>query len=182
MTETLFPAIPEDIEAMAEELLDLAQSRGLRLATAESCTGGLLSALLTDMKGAAHVFDRGFVTYDERAKSDMLGVDPVLISRYGAVSAEVAMAMAQGALERSHASIVCAITGFAGPGGAGDEPGLVHFACGSQEGVIQHREKHFRMDSRGAVRLAALRVALSLMLSTARLSVKGVSEVGADHR
>lgn len=182
MTETLFPAIPRDVEAAAEQLLGLACDSNLRLATAESCTGGLLAALLTDIEGAGHAFDRGFVVYKKEAKSDMLGIDPALIETYGVVSAEVAMAMAHGALARSQADIVCAVTCFAGQGKDGEQPGLVHLATGTREGVIHHREKRFADGSRGAVRIACLRSALDMMIQAARLTLQGANDRAVDVR
>ena len=130
------------------------------LATAESCTGGMLASLLTDVEGFAHAFDRGFVTYSEEAKTEMLGVPAALIEAKDAVSKEVAVAMAEGALERSRAHIALAITGFAD---TGDEPGLVHFACARSGRITAHREAHFGPIGRGATRVAALEVAVAMM-------------------
>lgn len=107
----------EDLAALASRVLELARHSGLRIVTAESCTGGMLSSLLTDIEGLSSCFERGFAVYSDDAKTEMLGVEPKLIERYGAASAEVARAMAQGALARSLAQIAVAITGFAGPGG-----------------------------------------------------------------
>ena len=124
-TETLSPVLPDAVEEATRHLLAKASERGLTLATAESCTGGMIASLLTDVQGVAHVFDRGFVTYSEEAKTGLLGVPPDLIAVEGAVSRAVALAMAEGALARSSADIIIAVTGFAD---AGDERGLVHFA------------------------------------------------------
>ena len=135
-TETLSPVIPNDIEEATRRLLAKASERELRLATAESCTGGMLASLLTDVQGVAHAFDRGFVTYSEAAKTEMVGVPAELIAEKGAVSREVAIAMAEGALARSTANIALAITGFADKG---DEPGLVHFACARAGRKTAHR-------------------------------------------
>ncbi len=104
----------QDLRALAQAL----RSRGWRLATAESCTGGLIAAACTSLAGSSDWFDRGFVTYSNEAKSQMLGVDPALIARHGAVSREVACAMAEGALRHSPADLAVAVTGIAGPGGA----------------------------------------------------------------
>ena len=159
-TETLSPVLPGDIEEATRRLLAEACERKLVLATAESCTGGMIASLLTDVQGVAHAFDRGFVTYSEEAKTGMLGVPAELIAVEGAVSRAVAIAMAEGALARSSADIVIAVTGFAD---AGDEPGLVHFACARTGGKTAHREAHFGPIGRGATRIACMRVAVEMM-------------------
>ena len=163
MAETLDPILPEDLSRKARAVLDLACERDLPLITAESCTGGLLAALLTDVPGCSHIFERGFVAYSDDAKCALLLVDRGQIERCGAVSREVAEAMAKGALARSGKGIGVAITGFAGPGGDDDEEGLVHFACGRFEGQISHREEHFGAIGRDGVRIAALAVALDML-------------------
>ncbi|MGD9543078.1 MAG: CinA family protein [Methylocystis sp.] len=152
----------------AISLLDGARCKGLRLATAESCTGGLVAAALTEIAGASDVFDRGFVTYSNAAKSDMLGVAQALIDAHGAVSAEVARAMAQGALERSAADVAVAVTGVAGPGGGTEEKpvGLVHFACASRNGGVDHVERRFGSLSRAEIRAASVAQALEMMIAT----------------
>jgi nicotinamide-nucleotide amidase len=162
-TESLEPALPSELEQQACDLLDRADERELQIATAESCTGGLLAALLTDVRGRGHVFERGFVTYSEEAKSDLLGIPMETIKEHNAVSRTVALAMAKGALERSNADLALSITGFAGPGGPNDEEGLVHFACARRNGETCHREEHFGAIGRGPVRIAALEVALAMM-------------------
>lgn len=159
-TETLSPVLPNALEEATRRLLAKACERELVLATAESCTGGMLASLLTDVKGVAHAFDRGFVTYSEEAKTEMLGVPAATIADKGAVSMEVAVAMAEGALERSRANIALAVTGFAD---FGDEPGLVHFACARQGRITAHREEHFGAVGRGRTRVAALEVAVGMM-------------------
>ena len=159
-TETLSPVLPDAVEEAARRLLAKACERDLTLATAESCTGGLLASLLTDVQGVAHAFDRGFVTYSEQAKTEMLGVPPDLIAVEGAVSRAVAIAMAEGALARSSANIALAVTGFAD---AGAEPGLVHFACARAGRKTAHREAHFGPIGRGATRIACMRVAVEMM-------------------
>ena len=159
-TETLSPVLPNELEEATRLLLAKACERELVLATAESCTGGMLASLLTDVQGVAHAFDRGFVTYSEEAKTQMLGVPADLIAARGAVSEEVARAMAEGALSRSRANIALAITGFAD---TGEEPGLVHFACARKGRITAHREEHFGPVGRGAVRIAALGVAVQMM-------------------
>ena len=163
MTETIDPILPDKVSSLAEEVLHLADEQDLMLATAESCTGGLLAALLTDVSGLSHVFERGFVTYSDKAKGEMLDCDSRKIEDCGAVSREVALAMAQGALDKSEADLVVSITGFAGPGGSDDEEGLVHFGIGRRGGSPDHEEHHFGAIGRDGVRLAALEVALSMM-------------------
>lgn len=160
MTETLNPIIDEDIEDLARQVLQHACRHDLTLATAESCTGGLLASLLTDIEGLSHVFERGFVVYSEEAKSELLGIPQALIRDKGAVSREVAMAMAEGAIARSGAGLAVAITGFAGKG---DVPGLVHFGCATRAGHRAHRIEVFGDIGRGPIRLAALRVALEML-------------------
>ena len=158
--ETLSPVLPDQIEEATRRLLAKACERDLTLATAESCTGGMIASLLTDVRGVAHAFDRGFVTYSEEAKTEMLGVPRELIAVEGAVSRAVAIAMAEGALARSSANIVIAVTGFAD---AGDEPGLVHFACARAGRKTAHREAHFGPIGRGATRIACMSVAVEMM-------------------
>ncbi len=164
----LLAALPDDIEDSARALLDLACDHELAIVTAESCTGGLLASLLTDVEGASRAFERGFVVYTDEAKCELLAIDPGVVKGCGAVSAETAAAMARGALARSHGDIAVSITGFAGPGGPDDEPGLVHFACLSRGGELVSREEHFGDIGRGPVRLAALRIALDLLTDAAR--------------
>lgn len=164
MTETLSPALPDHIERMTEQLLEKAEAAKLMLVTAESCTGGLLASLLTDVEGGSHVFDRGFVVYSEHAKCQLLGLAQEQIDRCGAVSRDVAVAMADGALNGSDGQVALAITGFAGAGGEGDEPGLVHFACAATGCATSHREEHFGDIGRGGVRQACLQVALEMMI------------------
>lgn len=159
-TETLSPVLPDETEEAARRLLSKASERDLSLATAESCTGGMIASLLTDVQGVAHAFERGFVTYSNEAKNEMLGVPLDLIERKGAVSKEVAVAMAEGALDRSRANIALSVTGFADKG---DEPGLVHFACAREGRVTAHREEHFGAVGRGATRVECMRVAVEMM-------------------
>jgi nicotinamide-nucleotide amidase len=159
-TETLSPLLPDETEEATRRLLQKASERNLRLATAESCTGGMLASLLTDVQGVAHAFDRGFVTYSNEAKNEMLGVPMDLIRERGAVSREVAIAMAEGALERSRANIAVSITGFADKG---DEPGLVHFGCARAGRATAHREEHFGPGGRGATRVKCMKVAVEMM-------------------
>ena len=159
-TETLSPVIPDEVEEATRRLLAKACERELVLATAESCTGGMLASLLTDVQGVAHAFDRGFVTYTNEAKNEMLGVPLELIEEKGAVSREVATAMAEGALGRSRANIALSVTGFADKG---DEPGLVHFACAREGRRTHHREEHFGAIGRGATRIKCMKVAIEMM-------------------
>lgn len=159
-TETLSPLLPGEVEEATRMLLEKACERDLTLATAESCTGGMLASLLTDVQGSAHAFERGFVTYTDEAKHEMLGVPMELIEEEGAVSRAVALAMAEGALERSRANIAVSITGFAD---AGPEPGLVHFACARGGRRTAHREERFGSIGRGATRIACMRVAVEMM-------------------
>lgn len=163
MTETLDGAIPADVSDLAEEVLRLAHEAQLSLAAAESCTGGLLSSLLTDVEGYAHAFERGFVTYSEDSKHELLGVGLDALHLHGAVSEPVARAMAEGALEAAHADVAAAVTGFAGRGGPDDEPGLVHFAVSRKGRPTIHREEHFGDIGRGAVRLKCLRCSLEML-------------------
>ena len=161
--ETLDPVLPNTVQNRAEHVLRAADEQELKLATAESCTGGLLAALLTDVKGLGHVFDRGFVVYAKQAKCDLLGIAREKVDTCGAVSEPVAREMALGALRRSNADIAVSITGFAGPGGPDDEEGLVHFACARRGGETCHREEHFGTIGRDGVRIAALKVALEMI-------------------
>lgn len=161
--ETLEPALPAKLDDHACRVLDRAHDRELRIATAESCTGGLLAALLTDVRGRGHVFDRGFVTYTDESKAELLGIPLATIREHDAVSRTVALAMARGALERSDADVAVSITGFAGPGGEDDEEGLVHFGCARRDGTNCHREEHFGAVGRAGVRIAALEVALAMV-------------------
>ena len=166
MDEELEGAIPRRIIDKAEKVLNKAKDAGLMLATAESCTGGLLAALLTDVHGLGRVFDRGFVSYSDEAKCDLLGIEREMVDNCGAVSREVAEAMAQGALDRSKADIVLSITGFAGPGGDDDEEGLVHFGLACADGTRRQREEHYGAIGRDGVRVAALETALELLDTT----------------
>ena len=161
-------AAPELIEA-ARLLLDLCRTRKLTIAAAESCTGGLLAATLTEIPGSSDVFDRGFVTYSNAAKTAMLGVPEELIERFGAVSRETAQAMASGALERAGVDLTVAITGIAGPGGAqpGKPVGLVHFAAAARDGRHRHEARQFGDIGRVAVRHESVRQALAMLAELA---------------
>ena len=147
-----------------EELVDLARERGAMIATAESCTGGLLSGAITDVPGSSDVFDRGFITYSNAAKHDMLGVDPALIEAHGAVSEEVAVAMAEGALRRSTADIAVSVTGVAGPGGSEFKPeGLVCFGLAASGKSTRVETLEFGALGRDRVRAKSVAHAMALL-------------------
>jgi nicotinamide-nucleotide amidase len=156
--------------ALARSLLDLCRMRKLTIATAESCTGGLVAGALTDIPGSSDAIDRGFVTYSNDAKRQMLGVKASTLEAFGAVSKETATQMAVGALERADADLAVAITGIAGPGGAtpGKPVGLVHFAVAARDGRILHREQRFGAIGRTAVRLRSVVEALRMLMELAR--------------
>jgi nicotinamide-nucleotide amidase len=158
-----------DLLARAEKLLADARAKGLRIATAESCTGGLIAGLLTEIAGSSDVVERGFVTYSNQAKQDMLGVPQALLIRHGAVSEEVARAMAEGALAHSGADLAVAVTGIAGPGGGTTEKpvGLVHIAAARKGANILHRECRFGDIGRGGVRIATVDAALEMLSALA---------------
>jgi nicotinamide-nucleotide amidase len=153
---------------MIAQVLDAARAKGMRIACAESCTGGMLAALLTEVAGSSDVFDRGFVTYSNDAKIDMLGVNQATLDAHGAVSEPIAREMALGALERSKAQIAVSITGIAGPGGSEFKPeGRVCFALATAAGVLAQTVE-FGPLGRGAVRTAARDHALALILAALR--------------
>ena len=165
MAEALDPALPPGLDALAKQVLNEACDRGLMLVTAESCTGGLLASLLTDIPGSSHAFDRGFVTYTDEAKHELLGVPLEVLAERSAVSKETALAMAEGALGRSKGAVAVAITGYAeGSPKRGQEAGLVHFASARTGRPTLHREEHFGDIGRARVRIASLEVALAMML------------------
>jgi nicotinamide-nucleotide amidase len=155
----------EERERRAAALLDAYARRNWMIATAESCTGGLVSALLTEIAGSSRVVERGFVTYSNEAKAEALGVDPQLIVHFGAVSSQVARAMAEGAIENSRADVAVAITGVAGPGGGTESKpiGLVHLAYVTSDGAAGQIERRYGELGRAAIRLAALDDALTLL-------------------
>jgi nicotinamide-nucleotide amidase len=148
----------------AETILAACRAHGLTLATAESCTGGLIAAALTAVPGSSDVVDRGYVVYSNAAKRDMLGVDADALDTHGAVSEAVAVAMAEGALRRSGVDVVVAVTGIAGPGGArpGKPVGLVHLACARRGCPTRHLRRIFAGD-RDAVRQATVTHALGMI-------------------
>ncbi|MEO1038150.1 MAG: CinA family protein [Pseudomonadota bacterium] len=154
------------LNPLAGQLVRVAGTKSLMVATAESCTGGLVAGAITEIAGSSAVFDRGFVTYSNAAKAELLGIDPGLIDRFGAVSGEVARAMAEGALARSYADIAISITGIAGPGGgSADKPvGLVWFglaASGRHTRIVEHR---FGDVGRSIVRALSAETALQLLI------------------
>jgi nicotinamide-nucleotide amidase len=155
---------------LSRSLLDLCRMRKLTIATAESCTGGLVAGALTDIPGSSDVIDRGFITYSNDAKRVMLGVKATTLLTFGAVSKETATAMAIGALERAGVDLAVAITGIAGPGGAtaGKPVGLVHLAVAARDGRILHRECRFGAMGRSAVRQRSVVEALRMLMEVAR--------------
>jgi len=159
--------IDADIVRQAAEFLSSARDKDELVAVAESCTAGLLAATLTAVPGCSDVFERGFVTYSNAAKSEMLGVPYWLIEKHGAVSEDVARAMAGGALTHSNASLAVAVTGIAGPdGGTPEKPvGLVHFAAGRPEGPMHHERVVFGDLGRAEVRRRSVERALSMLRS-----------------
>ncbi len=160
---SLFPA---DITSMAEDIIRDFTAAGLMVSTAESCTGGLIAGALTEISGSSAVVDRGFVTYTNLAKMQMLGVQEETLARFGAVSEETARQMVHGALFRSRAHLAVAVTGIAGPGGGSPEKpvGLVHLAAKSRSGKLVHRKMLYGDIGRTDVRLATIRTALQMLI------------------
>jgi nicotinamide-nucleotide amidase len=161
--------VNDDLHAAATAVLDACRARKLKLATAESCTGGLVAGALTDIAGSSDVVDRGFVTYSNEAKQQMLGVSSETLRDYGAVSRQTAEAMARGALGRADADIAVAITGIAGPtGGSADKPvGLVHFAAAARSGALTSQEMRYGDIGRSAVRHQSVLQALAMLKAMA---------------
>jgi len=161
----------EDVAAAARRVLDACRAHGLKVATAESCTGGLVVGALTDIAGSSDVVERGFVTYSNEAKQEMLGVDTATLAARGAVSRDTVEAMARGAIARSAADLAVAVTGIAGPGGGtADKPvGLVHFAAAARHGRLVHEERRFGDIGRAAVRRESVLVALAMLKKLATL-------------
>jgi nicotinamide-nucleotide amidase len=156
---------PQDVTRSASELLKRCRMRNLRIATAESCTGGLVAACLTSIAGSSDVFDRGLVTYSNQAKIDLLGVRSSTLDSFGAVSHETAMEMLEGLFRNSAASLGISVTGIAGPGGGSVEKpvGLVYMACGMRGHKANGKEFRFRIAERNEIQLEALGVALDLL-------------------
>lgn len=154
---------------LAEEVLRLARGHGLTIATAESCTGGLIAAAITEVPGSSEVFERGFVTYSNAAKTQMLGVPAGLVEAHGAVSEAVARGMAEGAVSAAHVAMAVAVTGVAGPGGGTDSKpvGLVHFAACRRGRPTLHRERRFGDLGRSEVRRLSVLEALTMLKEAA---------------
>ena len=163
MSETLEPALPRELDEHAERVMRRLCEENLCVTTAESCTGGLLASLLTDIEGCGRGFERGFVTYSGEAKKELLGLSADKVDENEAVNADVARARADGALDRSRADIALSVTGFAGPGGPGDEDGLVFMACARRGRLTLGEERHYGRDGRGAVRIEALKALLDML-------------------
>ena len=161
----------DDLHTAAMAVLDSCRARGLKIATAESCTGGLVVGALTEIAGSSDVVDRGFVTYSNEAKQKMLGVPAATIEKHGAVSRETAEAMARGALGNADADIVVSITGIAGPGGgSNDKPvGLVHFAAATRNGALTHKEMRYGNIGRAQVRRLSVLQALAMLRTIAEI-------------
>jgi nicotinamide-nucleotide amidase len=155
----------------ASALLDLCRARGLKIATAESCTGGLVAATLTEIAGSSDVLDRGFVTYSNASKQVMLGVAAATLEQFGAVSRQTAEAMAKGALAHAPVDLAISITGIAGPGGATAEKpiGLVHFAAATRSGRVVHQECQYGDIGRAQVRRASVIQALAMLRALAEI-------------
>jgi nicotinamide-nucleotide amidase len=163
------PVLTAETLSLAASVLDSCRARGWRLATAESCTGGLVAAALTAIAGSSDVVERGFVTYSNEAKVELLGVPPETIAVHGAVSAETAVAMAKGAVARAPIDVAVSITGVAGPGGGSAEKpvGLVHFGLARRDGACRTERRIFPGDRTG-IRDAALHLALEMLEAAAR--------------
>ena len=161
--------IDERLRRSAKRVLDLCRAGGLHVATAESCTGGLVAGALTEIAGSSDVVDCGFVTYSNEAKQKLLGVPAAILARHGAVSRETAAAMAKGALKNSRADLAIAVTGIAGPGGGSKRKpvGLVYFAAASRGGRLIARRRRFGKIGRAKVRLGSVAEALTLLESLA---------------
>lgn len=157
-----------DIESLAIEVLEKCRQKKWRIATAESCTGGLIGGALTDISGSSDVFDRGFITYTNIAKNRMIGVKTETLRIFGAVSEEVACEMALGALDKANVDISVAVTGIAGPGGgSADKPvGRVHLAVATKGGITENRKMDYGAPGRSDVRLATMKTALEMLLTT----------------
>jgi nicotinamide-nucleotide amidase len=168
------PMFPPDLTLRAAALIARYRAAGLMAATAESCTGGLIAALLTEIPGSSNVLERGFVVYSNEAKQELLGIPAETLATHGAVSEATARALAEGALAKSRADIAVSVTGIAGPdGGTAQKPvGLVHFACARRGAPTVSREERFGDIGRAAVRLASVKVGLDLLEAAGRAHAK----------
>lgn len=160
--------LPEALVQQAEAVLAAFRAGGITLTTAESCTGGLIAACMTELAGSSHVFERGFVTYANEAKTELLDVPPTVLAEHGAVSEQVALRMALGALDHSRSDIAVAVTGIAGPdGGSAEKPVGLVFVAGARRDGQTHVERHVFEGDRPRIREATVLAALSLALSLA---------------
>lgn len=161
------PASLDDLAPLTREVLEELKDQGKMIATAESCTGGLICAALTEIAGSSVAVDRGFVTYSNEAKTDLVGVPASLIAREGAVSKDVAIAMAEGALARSHGDISVSVTGIAGPGGGSEHKpvGTIHIAVAATGSPTQHFHCWFADHGRQSIRLETVKTALTSVLN-----------------
>jgi nicotinamide-nucleotide amidase len=165
MLATLDPIVDDVSARRIEQILEFLCRNNLRLVTAESCTGGLLASLFTDVPGYSHAFDAGIVAYSNQAKIQSLSVGRALLLEYGPVSREVAEAMLEGAFRVTQGDVALAITGFAGPAGPDDEVGLVHVACGIKNRPTIHARRQFGNIGRGKIREACVQLAVSSLES-----------------
>lgn len=164
---------PDSIKELASRIVSDFTSRKLTVATAESCTGGLIAGALTEIAGSSSVVDRGFVTYSNQAKIDLLGVQAATLENFGAVSKETALQMAHGACLRAGVDYAVAVTGVAGPGGGSVEKpvGLVHIAIAGRNGAVMHREMHYGDLGRSGIRLSTVSTALNMLWETGTQTV-----------
>ena len=170
-----------DLLDLASALLDTYRAHGWRIATAESCTGGLVAACLTEIAGSSDVVERGFVTYSNEAKSELIGVSAATIAEHGAVSEPVARAMAKGALAASRADAAVSLTGVAGPGGGSEAKpvGLVHLAVATRDGTVRHLERRYGALGRAAIREAAVADAFAMLRDALTDQAGAAGEAGA---
>ena len=157
--------LDDDIVAAGERLLEICRRKKLTIATAESCTGGLVAGMLTEIPGVSSMLDRGFITYSNRAKQEMLGVPAATLEAHGAVSRETAEAMAKGALADAPVDLAVSVTGVAGPDGGSDEKpvGRVHFAAASRSGQLNHVERRFGDPGRAEIRKRSVLQAIVML-------------------
>ena len=163
--------VDNHIAALARALVERYAAAGWTLATVESCTGGLVAGAITDVAGSSAVLDRGFVTYSNQAKIDLVGVDPAALATHGAVSETIARQMAEGGRARAGVTVAVSVTGIAGPGGgsAAKPVGLVHFACASPSGTVHREERFGGLLGRSGVRKASVVVALELLANALQI-------------